>query len=408
MDIKDVLQNLGYSLKDDGDFWRAKPLYRESSNSTSLRISKKNGWFIDFSANLKGPFQELVKITTGAKDIEEVERYLDSKSFFMPKQDEEPKISMKETWDLSIVDTFIKENSYWNNRGITDETLEEFKGGLAQPGRMGGRYVFPIINRKNRVVGLSGRDITNKSPVKWKHLGEKKDWLFPSHIKREEIEASGEIILVEGIGDVLQLWQCGYRNVLCLFGVSISDKLVSSISTLKVDKIIISTNNDVENNNVGNLRSIEIYEKLVKFCNKEKVQIKLPTKKDFLEMSPEEISAWHKKKVLAVVGSRDFSDMKLFNSFLKSQIDTTATIVSGGAKGADSMARDFAIQNKIPLIEFLPDWKKYKKAAGMIRNEDIINNADKVIAFHKNHSRGTANSILLATMMDKPIEIVNC
>jgi 5S rRNA maturation endonuclease (ribonuclease M5) len=409
MDIRDVLENLGYKLRDDGNFWRSKPLYRDSSNPTSLRISKKTGRFLDFSANLKGTFEELVKLTTGAKDLDEVKRYLKEKNVFISKEVEDsPKIEMPETWDISILSRLIKDNSYWNNRGISNETLKEFYGGVAISGRMEGRYVFPTIDKNNKIIGLSGRDITNRKEVKWKHLGKKQSWVFPSHIKREEIEASGEVILVEGIGDVLQLWQCGYRNVLCLFGVHISDKLVTTLCTLKVDKIIIATNNEANNNSIGNKRAVEIYERLSRFCNKNKIQIKLPLKKDFLEMNPDMITDWQSGKVLAIVGSRDFNDYNLLKTIVTPKIKNISTIVSGGARGADTLARNFATEYNLPMVEILPEWNKYGKRAAILRNEDIINNADSVVAFHLKNSPGTANSIQIAKQMGKPIEIIDC
>ena len=81
-------------------------------------------------------------------------------------------------------------------------------------------------------------------------------------------------------------------------------------------------------------------------------------------------------------------------------------IVSGGAKGADSLARHYAVVNDIELVEFIPDWKKYGRGAGMKRNKDIIENCDYCIAFWDGKSKGTKNSINLAKKSNKGLRIV--
>ena len=111
---------------------------------------------------------------------------------------------------------------------------------------------------------------------------------------------------------------------------------------------------------------------------------------------------------LAVVGSRDFNDYDL----LKLKLDiihkrkSITLIVSGGAKGADSLAERWAKENRIELLIFLPDWDKYGKKAGYLRNEDIIKNSDAVIAFWDGESRGTLSSINLAKKYEKSCFIV--
>ena len=60
---------------------------------------------------------------------------------------------------------------------------------------------------------------------------------------------------------------------------------------------------------------------------------------------------------------------------------------------------------KINRIIFLPDWDKYGKSAGFIRNKLIINEADMVVAFWDGKSKGTKNSIDLAINAGKPVDI---
>jgi predicted Rossmann fold nucleotide-binding protein DprA/Smf involved in DNA uptake len=108
---------------------------------------------------------------------------------------------------------------------------------------------------------------------------------------------------------------------------------------------------------------------------------------------------------IAVIGSRNFNDYELLKTVLKNYSPTC--IISGGAKGADSLAVQYAHENKIELTIFKPEWGKYGKGAGLKRNQLIINNCDMVIAFWDNISKGTKNSIDIARQINKPLLIVN-
>ena len=111
---------------------------------------------------------------------------------------------------------------------------------------------------------------------------------------------------------------------------------------------------------------------------------------------------------LAVVGSRDFSNYQLMEQVLSQWTDGghIEEIISGGASGADSLARDYAKEHNIPLIEFLPNWKLYGKSAGPLRNKDIVDRADEVVAFWNGVSAGTKSTIDLAKKSGKPCKII--
>jgi predicted Rossmann fold nucleotide-binding protein DprA/Smf involved in DNA uptake len=113
-----------------------------------------------------------------------------------------------------------------------------------------------------------------------------------------------------------------------------------------------------------------------------------------------------KKKKLAIVGSRNFDDYAMLNEKLTPYKNIVELVVSGGAKGADSLGEKWAKENNIPVKIFHPDWKKYGRAAGPIRNKEIINNADVVIAFWDGKSSGTKSSIELAKKAGKKVEVV--
>ena len=113
-------------------------------------------------------------------------------------------------------------------------------------------------------------------------------------------------------------------------------------------------------------------------------------------------------KKVAVVGSRTFSNFDLLVKTLLEYHASTgiALIVSGGAAGADSMAEKFAKIHGIPTSIHLPDWKKYGRAAGIIRNKDIIAECDVCFAFWDGSSRGTKNDIELCNKLNKTCHII--
>ncbi len=120
--------------------------------------------------------------------------------------------------------------------------------------------------------------------------------------------------------------------------------------------------------------------------------------------------------ILAVIGSRSFSDYQLLSDTLFDRYTETdrlgacrwriSSIISGAARGADSLAATIARENGISLTELPADWDKHGKAAGFIRNEDIIAGCDEVLAFWDGLSRGTQNSLSIAKRLRKTTLIV--
>lgn len=88
---------------------------------------------------------------------------------------------------------------------------------------------------------------------------------------------------------------------------------------------------------------------------------------------------------VAVIGSRGLT----VNDLEKYLPAETTEIISGGARGVDTCAREYALSHGIKLTEFLPDYKKYGRSAPLKRNITIIENADLVLAFWDGSSRGT-------------------
>ena len=111
---------------------------------------------------------------------------------------------------------------------------------------------------------------------------------------------------------------------------------------------------------------------------------------------------------IAVVGSRTFKNY----NFLEETLDKlilerkfdNITIISGGARGTDTLAEYYAQNRKYPTIIHIADWNNLGKQAGYLRNEKIVDDADIIIAFHQNNSKGTKHTIDLAK--NRGIEVI--
>lgn len=296
LDVGQILKNIGYNLKDFGKEYRAKPLYRESDNDTVLRIYKDSGIWVDFKENISGDFTSLIKLSLKLDTENDAKNWLKEKNFYTNFQiNKKPEIKLPKTFDKDILLKLNKNHAYWQARGISEETLKLFSGGVAENGKMKNRYVFPIFNSKNELIGFSGRDITNQSKIKWKHLGEKVNWCYPAFLNIENIKNKKEVFLIESIGDCLSLWDANIKNTIVTFGLEVSISILNFLLKIDPDKIYISFNNDIEKNNAGNFAADKAKNKLLRYFDPKQIEIKLPLKKDFNEMSVDEINTWAKK-----------------------------------------------------------------------------------------------------------------
>jgi len=109
---------------------------------------------------------------------------------------------------------------------------------------------------------------------------------------------------------------------------------------------------------------------------------------------------------IAVIGSRGFKDSSLLEKKLDEFKNQIIELVTGGAEGADSIAAAWAEANKLPVKVIKPEWNKYGRAAGVIRNKEIIKNCDFCMAFWDGKSKGTASSLKFCKEIKKPFVIV--
>lgn len=293
--IYDSLSRMGYMLRDFGKEFRAKPIYRNSENSMSLVVNKETGKWFDHSARIGGDFDTLVKLTTKNLSLTDFNISAEYEGFSF--RTVSPQLSLPRTFDKNLLIKLLKNHDYWLGRGISRFTIEIFEGGISENGKMANRYVFPIFDQKNNLVGFDGRYLEPNSfetVPKWKIIGDKSHWVYPLRYNKDILLQSRSVILVESIGDMLALWDAGIKNTLVTFGVQLSAQLVTFLIQYDFDEIIIAFNNDSENNNVGNQASTKALRKLSNYFDANQLKIRLPAKKDFNEMSLEERKLWMK------------------------------------------------------------------------------------------------------------------
>ena len=109
------------------------------------------------------------------------------------------------------------------------------------------------------------------------------------------IRKEKSIIIVESIGDMLALWDCGITNVVVAFGLSLSSALMGVFIKLDFSQIIISFNDDSQNSNAGNKAAEKAEQKLLNYFDPHQIKVILPTLGDFGEMSRDQILTWVEK-----------------------------------------------------------------------------------------------------------------
>jgi hypothetical protein len=113
---------------------------------------------------------------------------------------------------------------------------------------------------------------------------------------------------------------------------------------------------------------------------------------------------------LIIAGGRTFTDYKKLKEtcdhFLQDQTDIE--IVSGAYyRGADKLGEQHAKERGYKLTKFPADWKRFGRAAGPKRNQQMANYADALIAFWDGKSRGTKNMIYLAKQNNLKVKIID-
>lgn len=102
----------------------------------------------------------------------------------------------------------------------------------------------------------------------------------------------------------------------------------------------------------------------------------------------------NRKVEVIVTGGRDFDNKSLLNYVLN--LFDISRLIQGGASGADKLALNYALLNDIPSKTFNADWEAHGKAAGPIRNGQMLKAYPRALVLAFPGGKGTENCIKLA------------
>lgn len=108
---------------------------------------------------------------------------------------------------------------------------------------------------------------------------------------------------------------------------------------------------------------------------------------------------------LAILGSRTITDVRLDEILPAEWLESVTEVVSGGAKGVDTCAREWAEKRALMLREFLPDYARYRRGAPLKRNREIVEYCDCAALIWDGHSKGTQSAIELCKSLGKPYRV---
>lgn len=308
--IQRVLEEIGYKLIDFGNHWRTNAVYRGGDNPTAIQIYKNSGVWTDFSVgNKANPFELLLQLSlqNNQEKLREIKKTLNKSSDYVYIKKET--IEMDEVYPEEILQKLFPNYNFYTKKGFSEDTLKAYKSGLAGAGKMYRRMVFPIYNEHRQIIGFSGRKIEdgNDKIPKWKHLGKKKNWVYPAFVDKDNsvdsiIKERKRVVLVESIGDSLALFESGIQENLVTFGIGISPALISYLNSFPIEKITIAGNNDLEaEKNHGLIGSLKILMALRQYFDFDVLEIKMPPNKhnDLSKAfeAGEDLRNWYNKKL---------------------------------------------------------------------------------------------------------------
>ncbi len=112
---------------------------------------------------------------------------------------------------------------------------------------------------------------------------------------------------------------------------------------------------------------------------------------------------------IIIAGSREFNNYDLLCSkmdYLISNTNKTVVVVSGAARGADKLGERWAKERGYRVEQYPADWDQYGKRAGPIRNKQMAEHANALVAFWDGVSRGTENMINIMKNLEKSVRVV--
>ena len=108
---------------------------------------------------------------------------------------------------------------------------------------------------------------------------------------------------------------------------------------------------------------------------------------------------------IAIVGSREYAHTEKVVDYVR-RLNEGTIVISGGAHGVDALAANVARTVGLVVIECLPDYEKHGRRAPLVRNKQIAEHCERMIAFWNGESAGTAHAIRCARDLGRPVKVV--
>jgi DNA primase catalytic core, N-terminal domain len=302
INYQQILENLDYKLKDCGNFWQAAAVYRDGDNPTALQIYKDTGVWKDFVEDtIFLPFSALVEKTTGSKDQGLIQSIINGSKNSEPRTPKKKLLTEEKSFDKECLKRLLPHYDFYTKqpKSISLETIRDYRCGLATSGAMYQRLVFPIFRQDGKIHGFSGRKVLedNDKP-KWLHKGKSSNFFYPFYTTKLTsfaIKNTKRVFLVESIGDSLSLYDKEVEENLVTFGLSLSPKFISRLSSLPVEKIIVAFNNDFgSEKNRGLIGAVKAILKMSEVIDIQRLYLCLPHKNDFGVMNKEDVDFYLK------------------------------------------------------------------------------------------------------------------
>ncbi len=97
-----------------------------------------------------------------------------------------------------------------------------------------------------------------------------------------------------------------------------------------------------------------------------------------------------------IAGSRSITDYSALQDAMRESAWVPSVVICGRARGVDTLGEQWAAENNLPVEYFYPQWTLLGKRAGMVRNVEMAQVADALVALWDGKSRGTAHMIQTA------------
>jgi len=276
-----ILESLGLNVKSDGTVKCPCPIHQGDNKNGFSYNPKLKVWKCWTQQCHETHGSDLIGLVRGIKQMSfpQAARYImdlvnpssrndtfypthKNKKYIKQRTKSTPKSSIH--YPISILDGVDHNVDYFLQRGISYQTLAEFKAFLCttKGKSLYGRACIPIIHN-DHIVGFTGRktNIIRNSSIKWLHHPSDAlihNYLLGLNMAQPYISQSGICILVEGPMDVLKLWDCNIKNVVSVMGNTLSKHQRQLLLNIGVRTVVLLFDPD-DGGNTG-------LENLIKSC----------------------------------------------------------------------------------------------------------------------------------------------